>query len=413
MRVVYLSILVSLWAIVPSIAQQSLLDSLLQLIDQRNPQLRSVAYTVEARTARAVASGKLPDPMLQGRVAPLPVETRNGPQQFGVKLEQRFPWFGVLEGQEQAAQAQAQAQALDYQTLRLQLHQQAKQLFARLYLLQWQQQFVQEHLQILRTIREFLLTRIQVGEENSGNLFRLDNEIAVLQQRLRSLRRQHRVATAQLFALFDALPDTNFRVSALPLKSRLPSLDSLIRLVERQNPVLARFKTLAAAAEFAAQSAKAKGYPSVGVGVDYVGIGTGQLTGEQAGQDAVMIGVRLSLPVDRTRYAALVEEQQAYRQQFLWRHRHQYRQFIAQLIQLVEDFEDQQDQLRVVQQTLIPNTQRALEILLEEYATGRVDIEIVLNTQRELLRYHEQEKMLEAQLFSLLAQKDFLLGIDR
>jgi len=41
MRVFCLSMMVSVWAIVPLVAQQSLLDSLLQLIDQRNPQLRS------------------------------------------------------------------------------------------------------------------------------------------------------------------------------------------------------------------------------------------------------------------------------------------------------------------------------------------------------------------------------------
>ncbi len=394
-------------------AQQQLLDSILQRIDRYNPTLRSLQYTVVAKDWRVAISGKLPDPTLQGRWAAQPIETRNGPQQFGIRLGQRFPWFGVLAGREQAARAQAQAQQLHYQDVRLQLHRQAKTYFAQLYLLQWQQQFTREHIQILQMIRDLLVTRIQVGQENTGNLFRLDNEVALLAQRLRSLQRKRVEVLAQLFALFDADPDTAFRIQQLPLVLHLASWDSLLAVAKRHNPALARFQKLAQAADFLAASAEAQGYPTVGVGVEYVGIGAGTLTTERAGQDALMLGLQLSLPLDRYRYDALVQEQQAYRQQFVWQYRMAERQLQAHIIQLLQQFEDRKDQWQVVRQTLIPNTRRALDLLLEEYATGRVDIEIVLNTQRELLRYSEQEKILETQLFNLLAQRDFLLGITR
>ena len=61
-----------------------------------SPAVRAAHEDWIAERARADASGKLPDPRLTYGRFLQPVETRIGPQEHQLALQQTVPWFGSL-----------------------------------------------------------------------------------------------------------------------------------------------------------------------------------------------------------------------------------------------------------------------------------------------------------------------------
>lgn len=400
-------------SVFPSDRFEHLLDSLLYVADVRNPLLRSYGASIEATGMRAAFSGKLPDPQFSVQWFAAPIYTRNGPQEFSLQLQQRFPWPGVLRYKQEAGYVLQKAEEARQILTRRDIHRKLKKLYAQLYQLFWQQHFVREHIQILTTIRTLVETRVETGKETFGNLFRIENEIALLQQRLRSLRRQEWSTRAQLFSLLSVPMDTAlvFRhLPPLPERAENLSLDSLLGQAQRFYPLLQYWKQQQEAAALQKRSREAAALPSFQAGVNYVNIAAADIATPMAGQDALTFSVGLSLPLDRWRYQQWIEEQQLLQQQYSWNYQAAFDEVRATLAALLQSAQDLRDQIMVYQNEILPNTNRALEILLEEYATARVDIETLLMTERELLQYHEQEVIFQAKLFATWADIEFYTG---
>ncbi len=79
-------------------AQAQTYEALLQTALQHSPAINAGYQEWQGRMQMADSSGFLPDPMVAVDFFTSPVETRTGPQQQRVMLEQKLPWRVTHQG---------------------------------------------------------------------------------------------------------------------------------------------------------------------------------------------------------------------------------------------------------------------------------------------------------------------------
>ena len=103
------------------------LETLLEFVTRQHPGLRADHARWRAQVASARAAGRWADPMVGYVFAPLPIETRLGPNRHTFSASQKIPWFSRTELSQDAehAGARALARSFDagYLAIRLEIEQ--------------------------------------------------------------------------------------------------------------------------------------------------------------------------------------------------------------------------------------------------------------------------------------------------
>ncbi|MCB1743988.1 MAG: TolC family protein, partial [Gammaproteobacteria bacterium] len=248
---------------------------------QNNPEIRAAFERWQASVHRISRARRLPEPTLGFGYFIQSVETRVGPQQARISLQQAFPWPTKLTAGADAASAQARSIQRRFEAQSLMIAQRVATAYWSLWQIRSTRSIHQQHLEVVRGLSESVRARISTGTAMLADLQQIDLTAARLEDNIRGMDEAERVAEAQLRAAIGVQGDLVVPTDQPPSDPASPSESREVLVAAAQDhPMITSLGFMAAAAESSARAEAADRYPSFTVGADWI------ITG-----DAVMPGV--------------------------------------------------------------------------------------------------------------------------
>jgi outer membrane protein, heavy metal efflux system len=355
-------------------------EALIEQVLARNPSLAQMTAAWQAASARFPQVTSLDDPMFGATFAPASIGSDN--VEFGYRLEtsQKLLFPGKLGLRGQAAQAEASAAGKEVEDVRLQLIESAKNCFFEYYLVSRAIAVNEENLRLLKTFREEAKTRYERALVPEQDVVQADVELGRQRERGLTLERMRKVAIARINTLMHLPPETHLPPppERLTMAGALPPLEVLRGFALNRRPDLQALADRIRAEEASLALAYKEFYPDVEVTAAYDTIMGNGPTRDLAPQ----LGMRLNLPVRKTRRAGAVAEAQAR----IAERRAQLDSRIDQVnFQLQEAYEQVVESEQIVllyEKTILPDARRNVEAARSAYETGKTPFLSLIEAQR-------------------------------
>lgn len=394
-------------------------DSLVEEALQNNPDLQAAKARWEMASHRVVPARTLDDPTLGLAFSNYPVDSFEADQTpmtgNELRLSQNVPFPGKLAAKGEAAEQQALWFKAVYEDARLQLAQQVRDAYFRLYYQEQAIKINQENLQILENFTSLTKSRYEVGTGLQQDLLKAQVEQSKLLDRLFSLRQQRQSLLAQLNRLL-ARPANQPLASAGELALTPITVDpGQLKERARQNrPMFASYQSLIDRYDSQRRLAKLDYYPNFNVWASYR-FRDDDLPDQ--GTDFASVGVSINLPIWRERRSEAVAEADS----GIRMARRQLEEFHNQVDATIEDVAAQLEKNRNLVQLfdtgIIPQARQSFDASLAAYQVGKIEFLSLLDSlmnlyryqldhQRALVDYHRNIARLQAETGTDLAGAD-------
>ncbi|MEZ5506703.1 MAG: TolC family protein [Gammaproteobacteria bacterium] len=388
----------------PISVQAAPFDQLLQSALEHNRSLSSAYQEWQARKSMAAASGFLPDPMIAVDHFTTPIETRTGPQEQRLMLEQKLPWFGTRQLQSDEKQQEAQSAYWQWEVRKLELQNQLAQLYGELFY--WRQSYAlaEYSIKLWQELEAIATARYRVAASRQPDLVRIQVGHQKALDRLLSLQQQQPALQARLALLTgdaagsaaESWPDI---LAAGDASGSRTDWQSLLE----HHPALQQMDAMLAAADTGVKLADKRYAPDVTL--RYGRLFTDDALNpamQDSGKDPEYLGIGLNIPLWTTQYDARrqaavtrtlsLQEQRAYLQE----------QLSSQLAQFQFQLRDNTRQLQLYRNELIPRTDEALQTQLRAYQTGDAAFLDVIDTEQQLIELQTMAIRFEQQRWNAL-----------
>ncbi len=381
----------------------------------------ALAHNNELAAAQAVANGTkesirrvgvLPDPVLGFEYYLESVETRTGPQEAAISLNQRLPWPTKLSLQKQEARQQSAIANSRFLQTRLQVVRRVKEVYVEYAFNNESTRITEEGLELLRYFEAVALTRYSAGKIDYSNVLKIQVERARLEEHLRSLVDQNEPLRGRLNSLLGAP-----RHTARPIPGKLPLITmnlaegALYDLARNSSPQLSGADQTIDKAKTSLEMAQKEFYPDFAFTVKTI------LTGEaeygappDSGSDPVIAGLSINIPLFRDRrHGAVSEKQQGVRAAKDQR-RQQWRDLDAAIDQGLYRYRDALRRQSLYQESIIPKIRQELEVGLQAFQDGRQSVFALLDAEKNLLEFELNQRRALADQALEVARLEELVG---
>lgn len=359
------------------------LDALLQEV-QNNPTLRAAFLEAEALKTKEVQVSALPDPMVMGTYQPIPILTARGAQRSQWRVEQQVPFPGKLGLQGDIASLSAEVTGFEAATFEEELRLQLKQAYYELYRLQEQRLLIEDFQARLLTFEESAATQYAVGTGMQQAILKAQLEKNTLAQRLLELQARRRTATETVARLINQPIEGDFEVQVEPPDLVASDMESLLNIAWRERPEVEALAAAEARADRQIALAQKQFLPDFGVNLTYFDMAASDVMPTATGRDALALGVSVKVPLQRGRLHAQHEEARVRAAQVAARQEALATSFETQIADLVSQLQQENEQLALYRNLLIPQAETTREATLSAYTTGRTDFLNLLDTERML-----------------------------
>ncbi|MFT7484879.1 MAG: cobalt-zinc-cadmium efflux system outer membrane protein [Candidatus Paceibacteria bacterium] len=342
-----------------------------------------------AATEHSAGVGRLPDPRFSYSESVEEVQTRTGPQERRFGITQAFPKRGELDAKERIADHEATAFWHMMQSEHFKVVEEIELAYHDYAFLASQLRVTGKLVNLLRNLEPVVQARVRAGG-GQEDLLRLQIEIGRLEDDLASLERRQPALSAELARTLTWHADA----ASLPLpaeivpQTHVQTRGELLEMALADNPALHVLEARARARQAGEDLAGVAARPSFGARIDYIQTGEAlnpSVSG--SGDDPLMVGISMSLPVWRSRYAA--GEREARQRTRALRERIDTAQL--KLVSLVEEqayrVEDAARRITLVRESLIPRANEAMTLTLISYRTGKSSVLDLIDSERALLEF--------------------------
>jgi outer membrane protein TolC len=389
---------------------QQPLQEYLQTAALNNPLLKAKFNQYLAAMEKVPQVGTLPDPQLTFGYFISTPETRVGAQQWSVSLMQKFPWFGLLKTQKDAATLFAKAKFEEFEQAKSNLFFEVKNTYYKHYFVSKAITITQENLQILETIKRLSLIKIEAGKTTMADELRIEMEINELQNQLALLNNKKQDLQVAFQNLLDTAvvlqtPDSiwidafsgNYALlldSIYVNNNQLQSIQMRIEAFMKQQIV-----------------AKKKGSPSFAIGAGYTNVASrSDYSGSDNGKDIFMFpSFTVSIPLYRKKYAAMIKEAALNAQAQADLSDNLKNKLHTVFEKTTTEYEDAERRILLYKKQRIL-AKKALDILIISYSTDTKDFDEVLRMERLLLQYELEEEKAKIDKNIAVAFSYYLLG---
>ncbi|MEE8583457.1 MAG: TolC family protein [Acidobacteriota bacterium] len=383
----------------------------------RNPSLSQALAHYRSALQRVPQVTSLPDPMLSFTQFVRSVETRVGPQLNSYSLSQKFPWFGKLHVQGQAALKEAAALYQEYQARRREVIGQVKATFYDLAYVDRAAQITRQEQALLEQYEALAQARYASGQGLQQAVIKIQAEITKIMNRLLVLNRQRESLSARLNTLADRPPETS--VPPIPWVA-LPQvsldLQGLYGLGERHRQELKAAMARVEASEKKVELAGKSFWPDITLSAGFVNVGErGDPAGlllppPDNGKNAYSFSIGINLPIRRKKYRAEVAEATerliARRKGYLDVRNEMEFSIRDQVIRL----QTLRGQIDLFDRVLIPQAEEALRSTESAYQTGQAAALDLLDSERVLLEVRLIKARYRADFLQSLAALERAVG---
>lgn len=359
---------------------------------ERNPRVAVLAAESQAAVLKAPQAKALPDPVVSLTAWVLPPQTRVGPQLASVNLAQRFPWFGKLGLEEEAALAGATAAEARVEAGRLRLVSEVRRLAYELSFLAAERREVETDKATLSHYEELARARYASGIGIGQGVVKLQSEITRDEARLLEIQTRHAALEARINALRDRPHGTSLPVISIP-EPLEPTFDPAQLRVEalQRRPELAEADALVVRAERLGQRAQKNYSPDFTAGLNYGFVAKRSDQAGEAfppddnGQDVLGIFTSFNVPIHGKKLDAGVEEAAKQRLAAEERKREVTAGIEGDLGDLTSKLDLTWDRIRLFEDVLVKQAAESLRSAESAYATGTENALDLLDAERVLL----------------------------
>lgn len=377
----------------------------------QNPDIEAARKRVDAAAYRVPQAASLRDPTFGVTAFPSPVETAAGRQEVSLTASQHLPWFGKLGTRAAAAEADTNVARAQLAAVELEVIEQVKQAYYELY-------FIQKAIHITEDNRELLLDVVQIaeskyrtGKASQQDVLRAQVEISNLDNRLIRLRQQVEGSQAKLARLMHISPDTPVRALGQSPQQQIPQ--DLQRLYEQAIAAQPELHAQLAAVQRDRRQvdlARLEYFPDLTGSVTWIGTSAAGLSARANGDDPVLAGFSVNVPIYRTRLEAGVREAESR----VVASTRQYDSLRDRTAESVKDLYtqaiSQYDLVKLFRDDIIPKAEQTLEISQSDYQVGEADFLTLIDNWQQLLRFQIAYHRLESQLQQTLAALERVVG---
>lgn len=388
--------------------QAQTLDEYYAIAAEDNPKIKAAYAEFEAALQEVPQVKSLPDPTLTVSAFGQMIETRLGPQEARFSLMQMFPWFGTLEAKADVAALMAEAKFQAFLEVRNEILFQVSRRYYELYALEQSLEFQENDLEILQSYKDLALAKVRSGSGALSDVLQVDlmrNETLTTLEVLK-LKKQ------PVLLAFNALLNRD-RFSAVILPEELDVENTFLTSLDidiSKNPRLEEMEQMAASARAKKQVARKEGFPSVGLGLDYVIVGERMdMEVEDSGRDAIMPMLSVTLPIFRKKYKAAQRQAEFLEESYVQRRAGMQNELIVELEEATYEVQEARAMLELYKRQ-VESSEQVLNLLLSGYRNATSGFEEILRVRQELLKYQLAVAQAEADLFTALAKIDYLSG---
>jgi outer membrane protein TolC len=369
------------------------LGHLIEILLEENPEIRAARAGHESSRQRAAQRRALPDPQLQVRYFASTPETRVGPQEAGVGIQQAFPWFGKRRLEAERAGHQARSIGWSASALARDRVAELKRAYFEAAYYQEAMELNREEKDLLERFEKIALTRYGTGQGIQGSVVKVQTEITRLSDRHTQLHNGWDVAVQRIGRLLGragAPPSLDpIELRLVPIREEAEQLAA--SAATRRPEIRAAQEWIESEATWARRQALG-GRPDFRLGLEWIAVDgredrLGRATPpEDNGQDVVALVAGISLPVFRGRIRAGVSEAQASlraSRELLDHERDRVRFEVEEARLRVAAVEER---ARFHQEVLLPQAREALALAEAAYITNRVGFLDLLDAERVLFQ---------------------------
>lgn len=365
------------------------IDQYQQIAAENNPGLQAKYKTYESRMEQITEREGLTDPTFSFGYFISPIETRVGPQRARFNLTQMFPWFGTLKARGNVAALEAEAEFHAFLAAKAQLAYQVAQAYYPLYELEEWIQIEQENQDILKTYLKIVRQQFENGKSPMVDVLRVEMYLQQSETQLSLLRDKQKPLLSQFNALLNRHADTEVMISASLNFYPDPEVLTKERLIE-EHPEWLTLQSKIEAARARTALIQKEQMPKIGVGMDYLIVENANSSAVDAGKDAWMPMVSLSLPIFRKKNRAakkaadLMVESNALEQEAL------SLKFSSEYDRIDYKLREQQ-KLYELYASQMETIERSLRLTLAAYENTEASIEDILSLQQQWLTYQKEK----------------------
>ncbi|MEN7549571.1 TolC family protein [Rapidithrix thailandica] len=393
-------------------ARSQTLNEYLKEAAENNLELKTKYQEYLSKMQKVPQVSALPDPVFSFGYFIMPVETRLGPQQFKFSLQQKFPWFGTLKRQKDAASKAALVSLQEVETLKNQLYFDVKQGYYQLTRLKNDISIVEQNLEVLTAYEALVTNRYENGLAAMSDILRVQLQIREEENKLQKIKDDQVPIRSTFNHLLNREPDLpvvlpDSLMAALQEVNLVAFRDSMLA----SHPQLLQIESAREALSSQLEVARIQNKPQIGVGLDYVFLGKRtDMDPSGNGRDVLMPMVNMSVPIfNKKKYKAMEQEVKIQ----LESNELLYSRSSQKLLDAMEvaeaKYKDARRRTKLYQQQIL-QVQQMLDLLVNDYATSGKEFEEVLRTWQQKLGYQLNYSLAIADLWIAMAQLEFLAG---
>ena len=391
-----------------SLFAQNILNQYLETAAKNNPALKAKFNEYNASLEKVPQVGSLPDPQLTFGYFIMPVETKNGPQQAKVSFTQMFPWFGTLNSKENIFISVAKSKYEDFEDAKSNLFFDVKSTYYDLYFIKKAIDISLENIEILKTFERLALIKIESGKASAVDALRVELELNNLENNLVLLKENWFVNSVKFNNLLNVENNTNIQIPKKLWMDDLPySKQAIIDNLTNNH----QLKSLGFLKESFAHNellGKKQSLPNIIMGLDYTAIGnTG--TSPNAGKDALMVKVGITIPLYRKKYSAIIKEA-VIQQQVIEDKKLDKVNALETLFEKVHSEYTDAKRRIILFEKQSKLTKRAIKLLENEYTNSGKNFEEILRMDKSVLKYSLELEKARADKQVSIAFINYLMG---
>lgn len=380
---------------------------------EQNPELESLRYDLEALQQRAVEARVLPDPQFSAGFFLNPPREAGFTDRFSAQIMQSFPWFGTLDARGRVEEALRMEQFHSMNARQLEILREIQELWFTYFKLNHHVHVNIEILVILLELETQVEARYEGGMAGQADLLRIQMEEQRILNTIERLTDEKNPVREQFNALLNRDPSVEIATpQSLPPRTLAWSREELLELVRASHPDFDRIEAMRSRSKTEMQLARLEGLPDFGFGLEYMGPNYG-MSNMMPEMNEAFIGIAtIRIPLYRSRYRARRQEARlqinaadAMERDLINRQRVRIEESMASL-------RDGQREHRLITEELIPRTEQVMELLMEDYRSGRARFDELLQVVRELLALENEKVEALAKQNEAMADIETLIAND-
>lgn len=388
------------------------IEDLVQLGLASNPRIDEARHAIAALKHRIPQELSLPDPMINTATHLAPVETAAGQQAFALGISQKFVDVDRRATKAAIAKDDVCAAQADLVRLKQEIAEQIRVGCFQLLTIRETIRITKEDFDSLKQIEEVILKQYEVEQAVSQqDVLSIQIEQSKVENQLSDLMQKENSFSARVARLAHFETGTQFVLQDTIHDISTPhDVDALIAQAFASRPELAGQLARIRQERRKICLANLQNRPDYTVGLNWIATSANGISPVANGDDALLLGIGFNLPVYKNRIRAAACEAKESSLASAARLESLRDQIAEEVFNSVVKLDSTESTLTLLQEDIIPKSERTLELAIEDYSIGRTEYSQLIANWRALLKYRVAQAKLKSERMQLLASLGRQIG---